>query len=215
MAQQYKIKIINKELNEDMMKLICILLILLLVPLNISFPNENINKLRLVEGFWTPFFPVMSTAFGYIFCKDGTFYYYDESDYNIMNKNSGSLGRWKINNNKILILIEKDLLWEKEWIKDKNGFYDPGQNNICRFIFHKNGEWVSIGDLRIYTEEKSYKDRNDSFVKPANIFFKPIINREVVPSYRAFWKICGDNSKCNSAIEIIKYINELKIKSLK
>ena len=52
-----------------------------------------------IIGHWTIYFPANDENQGYYFLESGDFYFVDYSKYNVINRYSGSKGKWKINEN--------------------------------------------------------------------------------------------------------------------
>ncbi|MBN2039234.1 MAG: hypothetical protein JW864_04275 [Spirochaetes bacterium] len=189
------------------MKLKIITIIIILT--NILFAEDTEDSKKII-GFWATLYTASGLEYGYVFDSDGFFYYLDESGNNVKYLYSGSMGKWKIENNKIMIRIEYNTKWEKEWIEDVQGFYYPGENNSCILIKDKLSNWESIGDIRIYTSSKSYTDKDDSYSKPANIFFRKILNKEIHRYHGSYWKRCEEVSNCDRAQSIIRFFKNTK-----
>ena len=91
--------------------------------------DDSQESEKLLVGFWAVHFPIPSYTWGYIFLDDHTYVYYDHSLANIKKKYDGSMGKWKIMDDKIYILKEKDFYWKKDWIEHKSVGYIPGKSN--------------------------------------------------------------------------------------
>lgn len=194
------------------MRYIIICFSLMILPL-ISLGN-TISDNDIIIGFWSMSFPISNNMNGYIFLSDGSMYYTDNSDYNIKKLYDGSSGSWKIVNNKILVKIEYDFIWKFKWIKNNLGELEPGMQNMLRALKHSNLDWISIGDIRLVCEAKSFKDRSGAFSRPDTILLKPIMNKEVMQSERYFTRVCVFNDKrysrsCNYPNDIIKAYKKL------
>jgi hypothetical protein len=140
---------------------------------------------KLLVGFWSIHFPIPDYSWGYVFLDDYTYVYYNHSLANIKKKYDGSMGKWKIMDNKIYIFKEKDFYWKKEWVEDKSIGYIPGESNSL-YSLKSGGKWEMIGDIESYTNAKIYKNYNNrTSAKPANMMLRP-------PEYKSdlpFWKV--------------------------
>lgn len=171
--------------------LISFIIVFLFIALINSYSLAQNQKYSYIIGFWSDKFPVSDSVYGYVFFNDNKFLYYDENLYNIKTRYSGSTGKWKIENNKICIFPENDYFWKNDWVQDNN-IYDPGDSNSLNKV-DSIKKWTIIGDIRSYTENKFYIENNKKvFLKPANLFLKPIINGKIMDyqySERSYWKL--------------------------
>lgn len=194
--------------------------LLLFISLVIFINCKNIPDKDKVIGFWSITLPDSNINYGYIFNTDDHFYFWDKSILTIKSKYYGSSGRWKITDGKILIQIEYNYIWKNDFIKDSYGIYVPGDNNAIDCIKHNDTKWVCIGYTALYTEEKVYQNKKEVFSKPENIFLRPIVNKEVMESFRSYWRICIFNKKefeslCERPKEIISGFQMMKSKGAK
>jgi hypothetical protein len=178
---------------------------------------ENIiknEKEKKLYGYWTPYFPAWATA-GYVFNIDGSFYFSDAPARK--EKCSGYIGRWKLEGNNIMILVNYKIVWQKEWVVSKIKGYHEGDGNEAILINEENPQWILIGYLNTI---ESIKERNlpngDVKIFPYSLVLKTFLNNNF-ESGKKFFKLCtftintvSDETSCNAAITIKDSINNLK-----
>jgi hypothetical protein len=192
-----------------------IMFIILLIVSSCAFSKKQNNSKNMIVGFWSTTFPVPSALYGYAFFPDNKFLYFDERSFNIKGRYSGSMGKWKIERNKIYILPQKDYFWKDNWAVDQNtGQLDPGDSNY-RYVADSINTWEIIGDIRSYTEDKFYIENNKKvFLKPANIFIKSLLffNGKILSynySESSYWKLFNNPLDDPSIKKIFEEFNKL------
>jgi len=159
-----------------------------------------------IVGYWSIFFPVSDEMQGYYFSENGDFYYCDYRPINVKNRYSGSKGKWKVDSNKILINIQKDVIWKKSWIRLDSGVMTEGKDNSFTIEPRLDNKWYVIGDVRLFTESKYYKDSGGSDSKPENLFLSSIVNKEVLVKTRgAYWKLSDGEKDADVTLMIQRF----------
>jgi len=187
-----------------------ILLIIITILISITSNVFSADNEKII-GFWTTTFPVPDVVYGYLFNEDGSFYCLDEYPYNIKNKYSGSMGKWKIEKNKIMVKLEYDAIWKEHWIIEQpTGINIPGEKNECKLIKHQNSDWEVIGDIRLYTESIVINEK-EPLSKPANNFFRVLMNKNFMDSRAAYWNIYpAKNNSYKESTDVKEIINFFK-----
>src|SRR5690554_2572768 len=193
--------------SEKMYKKILQVLILFSIILVVVFPAfsvgaEKFNDSMLV-GVWLDSFPVSANACGYFFFADHRYIYYDLRDYNIQCRYGNSMGKWKIENNKIYIYPVKDFYYEKDWVYHEGlGEYIAGDSNPLYITDSKYDEWVEICNLDTLMEEQTGDYHGRTMVVPINFKAKYIINGIVSEKTDRYFKI-GEDPQRDSYVEYI------------
>ena len=166
-----------------------------------SMADDSQDPEKLLVGFWAVQFPLPAHTWGYIFLDDHTYVYYDHNLANIKKKYDGSMGKWKIMDDKIYILKEKDFYWKKDWVEHKSVGYIPGKSNSL-YAIKSDSTREMVGDINSYTKAKNYeKHNNKRSVKPANMMLRP----PAYESYIPYWKVVLEPME---DIHIIRIVEE-------
>ena len=154
--------------------------------------TEKFNDSMLV-GVWLDSYPVSANPGGYFFFADHRYIYYDLRDYNIQCRYGNSMGKWKIENNKIYIYPVKDFYYEKDWVYHEGlGEYIAGDSNPLYITDSKYAEWVEICNLDTLMGEQAIDWDGIPMIVPINFEAKHIINGKVSEKIRHYCKIDED-----------------------
>jgi|SRR5690554_4902237 len=157
-----------------------------------SVDVEKFNDSMLV-GVWLDSFPVPAKSGGYFFFADHRYIYYDSLDCNIRYRYGSSMGKWKIEDNKIYIYPVKDLYYEKDWVFHEGlGEYIVGPSNSLYATDSKYDEWVEICNLDTLMDEMVVDWGGRPMVVPISFEAKCIINGIVSDKTDHYCKIKED-----------------------
>lgn len=164
--------------------------------------GKNLSQRDLLVGFWAQTFPVPSVSYGYVFDNDGRFYYWHDGDMESEMPYSGSMGKWEIHDNNIVIYMEYDLLWTLKLLPHMMLGFVPGPGNKQILVKRNKPEWISIGDIRTYTGMTADK--------PAKVMLATINRSGIKRSEIIHWKLCKNiQSECDDWSRIAIMFNKL------
>jgi len=170
------------------------------------FPLADLNQQQkedILVGVWGDTFPMPAGLDGYAFLKNGRFIHFGLSTINIQKRYQGSVGNWKIQNDSVLIQIESNFYWDKDYIEGPSGMdADPSAKLIKKKT--NSDEWLTLGNLS--TAVNGFARMGVVF--PLKMRLRRIDDGKLAEEPREYYRFDDGNDLAKEQVTIIGDVNE-------